>query len=126
MNKAKLFFIKEYNDEKMLIHSECVIEACVNMVKNTNLNKDIFIIAGWVHDMGKKEDKENHHEESIPFLHKFLEQNPEYKDLKEELEDCVLNHRSKGKPKTIYGLVFKAADKVALNNKRWFEFKKQG
>ena len=37
-----------YNDEKIKIHSECVIEACINMSKNTELNQDVFIIAGWI------------------------------------------------------------------------------
>lgn len=127
MNTNKLtsnFFTKQYNNKKMMVHSECVIEACLNMVRNTNLNKDIFIIAGWIHDLGKKINKENHHQESIPLLHKFLEQNPKYNDIKNELEDCILNHRSHGNPKTIYGLIFKAADKVALRNKKWLEFNK--
>jgi len=123
MNKAKEFFIREYNNEKMLIHSECVVECCLGMAEDSDLNKDIFIIAGWIHDMGKIVDKENHHEESIPFLHKFLKENPEYNDLKEELEDSILNHRTTGNLKTVYGMILRTADKAASHKLKYIKWK---
>lgn len=121
---GKDFFEKVWNDEKIKIHSECVIEACINMSINTELNKDIFIIAGWIHDIGRKSDKGTHHILSINFLKDFLKENPEFIKIQKEIEDCILNHRTEGNPKTIYGLIFKCADKVALHNNKWIEYKK--
>lgn len=120
---AHAFFAEEWDDEKIRIHSECVIEACLNMAKNTDLKEEVFIIAGWVHDIGIKIDKDKHHELSLDFLDKFLGKYPEFEPIKEELKDCILNHRTEGKPKTLYGLIFKTADKVALRNKKWLAYK---
>lgn len=120
---GKAFFEKKWNDEKIKIHSECVIDACINMSLRTDLNQDIFIIAGWIHDLGKKIDKDTHHIISLDFLKEFLEENKEFIQFKTELEDCIINHRSDGKPETIYGLIFKCADKVALHNNKWLEYK---
>lgn len=121
---GKDFFEKIWNDEKIKIHSECVIEACINMSINTELNKDIFIIAGWIHDIGRKLDKDSHHILSINFLKDLLKENPQFVKIQNEIEDCILNHRADGNPKTIYGLIFKCADKVALHNNKWIEYKK--
>ena len=122
-NLGKEFFEKNWNDKKIKIHSECVIESCLNMSKNTNLNKDIFIIAGWIHDLGRKIDKNKHQIISLEFLSKFLEENSEVRGFDKELRDCILNHRSEGKPETIYGRIFKCADKVALHNHEWLKYK---
>jgi len=104
---GKAFFEKVWNDEKMKIHSECVIESCINISKNSDLNKDIFIIAGWIHDIGKKLDKNLHHIKSIDFLKDFLIENPQFIKINNEIQDCILNYRTAGKPKTIYGMVFR-------------------
>lgn len=118
---AEKFFNEEWGDRDMKIHSECVIEACLGMTVNTNLDKDIFIISGWIHDMGRKEDKDNHHIISINYLDKFLSMHPEFSGLRKEIEDCIINHRSGKIPRTIYGKVFQLADKVALLNRRWIK-----
>jgi metal-dependent HD superfamily phosphatase/phosphodiesterase len=118
------FFKKNWDDKKIRIHSECVIETCINASYKTKLNENIFIIAGWIHDLGIKIDKENHHIISLNFLKKFLEEHQEYKKFENEIKDCILNHRSEGKPETIYGLLFKCADKIALHHNKWTKFKK--
>jgi len=123
-HKAFKFWQKHAGDKKHLIHNIAVIEACLGMVNNTDLEPEVFIIAGWIHDLGKLNDKENHHIESLKFLKEFLAQNPEYNKWNKELADCIKNHRTKGNPETIYGQVFKVADKAALRNKKWLEYKK--
>lgn len=117
------FYVQEWNDEKIKIHSECVIDACFNMTNNSNLKKEVFIIAGWIHDIGRKIDKDNHHVISLDFLEKFLKQHPEYEELKDLIKDCILNHRTNGVPTTKYGQIFQLADKVALKNDKWLEYK---
>ena len=119
MHKAQEFYESAWGNEVIRAHSECVIEACVQMCVGTDLNEDVFVIAGWIHDIGRKIDKATHHELSLDFLDEFLEQNPQYSKLKEDIVDCIRHHRRDGTPSTVYGLVFKAADKVALHNKKW-------
>jgi metal-dependent HD superfamily phosphatase/phosphodiesterase len=121
-NLGKDFFEKIWGDEKIKLHSECVIEACLNFSINTDLNKEIFIVAGWLHDIGRKIDKDSHHFLGINFLDDFLKENPSLLFFREEIADCILNHRSDGKPKTVYGMIFKCADKVALHNIKWLKY----
>lgn len=123
-HKVFEFWKKEIGDQKHDIHCGAVIEACLGMISNTNLEPEVFVIAGWIHDMGKLIDKENHHLESINFLYEFIRQNKEYEKLNFELRDCILNHRTGSNPETLYGLIFKCADKVALHNNKWLEYKK--
>ena len=112
-------------DEKHNIHCGVVIEACLGMINNTNLEKDIFIISGWIHDMGKLDNKADHHIASIKYLDEFLNDNEKYKKWDLELRDSIINHRSDGNPKTIYGRILKLADKIALCNIKWLEYKKK-
>lgn len=126
MNAYKLaygFCAKELGDETTQLHSECVIDACMSMCKDTDFNKDIFAIAGWLHDIARKKNTEKHHEAALEYVDKFLAMHPEYLYIKEEIVDCIRNHRSDGNPRTIYGLVFKAANKVAMRNLKWLETK---
>ncbi len=122
---AKNFFESEWHDEKHRVHCECVVTACLGMIQNTTLEPVVFILAGWLHDMGKMIDKENHHQESIKFTKRFIEQYPEYKDYLGLIEDCILHHRSTGVPSNEYSRIFQLADKVALSNHKWIEYKGQ-
>ena len=124
LHPAEKFFAENWNDTKHRIHISAVIKACLGTARDTYLNPELFVIAGWIHDMGKLTDKKNHHIASIKFLDKFVKEHPKYLRNYEILKDCIINHRTDGNPKTVYGLVFKAADKVALRNKKWLDFKK--
>lgn len=122
---VKTFFQNEWDDEKHWIHCQCVVDACLGMIKNTDLDPVVFILAGWLHDLGKIIDKENHHKESIKFVTKFINQYPEYKDYLSLIEDCIINHRSEGVPTSVYAHIFQLADKVAVSNHDWIEYKKK-
>lgn len=92
------------------------------MIKNTDLNSTIFDIAGWVHDLGRKEDEGKHHEIGLQYLDKFLQKYPEFKSVKKEISDCILNHRRKQTPTTIYGRIMQVADKLSLHHKKWIKY----
>ena len=66
--EVKDFFKTEWNDEKHWIHCSCVIQACLGMIQGTNLNPAVFILAGWLHDMGKIIDDEHHQIESMQYV----------------------------------------------------------
>ena len=78
-HKAFEFWKEKMSDTKHNIHCNAVIESCINMTINTNMEPEIFIIAGWIHDMGKLIDKKNHHIESLKYLDEFLHKNDKYK-----------------------------------------------
>ncbi len=119
------FWKNKVGDKNQDIHCGTVIEACLGMITHTNLEGEIFIIAGWLHDLGKIINKHNHHIESLRFLNEFLELHKDYKKWRCELEDCILNHRTGMKPKTLYGQIFQIADKVGLLNEDWVNYKKK-
>ena len=119
---AKQFFIQKWNDKKHKIHCQAVIDTCIGVIKKTNINKDIFIVAGWIHDMGKLDNKKLHHEYSLSYLNEFLLLYPTFKELESVLIDCIQNHRTDGKPLTIEGKLFQIADKIALQNTKWVSF----
>lgn len=119
---AEIFFDNEWGKEKVKVHSSCVIECCLGMTQESDLDPEIFEIAGWIHDMGRKIASENHENLSLKFLEKFLIAHEEYMSKRAEIVDCILNHRTTGDPKTIYGLIFRAADKASkhkLRSIRW-------
>lgn len=125
---VKRFFIDNWNDKKHKIHCQAVEDCCFGMIKNTDMDRNIFIIASWIHDMGKIIDKKNHEIESINILKVFLNKynhNYIFKDKIEIIKDCILNHRTNGKPNTLYGRIFKLADKVALIDKNWIKWRNQ-
>ncbi len=122
---AKKFFEDEWNDKKIKLHSECVIDCCKGMIKDTDLNPDVFDIAGWLHDIGRKEDKDTHHEIGLRYLDKFLKIYPEYSKLKTELHDCILNHRRTQVPEMIYGRIIQVADKVSKHHRDWINHSKK-
>jgi len=123
-HSAYTFWEKEMGDEKHLIHCSAVINAALAMIQHTNLEPEIIIIAGWIHDMGKLTDKKNHHVESLTYLETYLKEHEQYRAYEEQLKDCILNHRRGGTPTTIYGQIMQVADKVALKDKRWIEYKR--
>lgn len=124
-NISKEFFEEKYNDERMKVHSMCVIDCCKNMIKDTDLNPIVFDVAGWIHDIGKKDNKDRHHEISLEYFDEFLKKYPEFKSIKYEISDCILNHRREQIPETIYGKIMQVADKVSLCHKDWIEYLKK-
>jgi hypothetical protein len=115
------FFKKKWGDLSIGLHSKCVIECCLSLTKNTDLDSDIFIIAGWIHDLGRQKDVLQHHKISLDYFDMFLQEYPEFVEKKDLVVDCIINHRTDGSPQTIYGIVFKACDKIAFHHKKWLK-----
>jgi len=118
------FFEEHWNDPKHHIHCSAVLKACLGMIQDTDLNPEVFIVAAWIHDMGKLRDKENHHVESMHYLDLFMQEYPQFRGIYDTVKDCIIHHRTHGTPQTLYGQIFQVADKVALENKGWKKFKK--
>jgi HD superfamily phosphodiesterase len=117
------FFQDKWGDPAIKLHSQCVIDCCLSLTKDTDLDSDVFIIAGWIHDLGRKTDVSQHHKLSLEYLDIFLQEYPVFAKKKDLIMDCILNHRKDGSPQSIYGIVFKASDKIALYHKKWLKSK---
>jgi HD superfamily phosphodiesterase len=122
---AETFFEGKKCGEKMHVHCSCVIECCLGMAKDSDLDEQVFIVAGWIHDIAKKINDEQHHEISVIYLDEFLELHPEYNPKRREIADCIVHHRRAGKPETIYGMIFRAADKAAKHKLRCIRWKQE-
>jgi len=99
---------KEYK-EFFLQHSKLVGDIALILAEKKNVDKELLRIVGWIHDIGKAIDDENHAEHSVELIKKEYE-------IDDKLRDCILNHGPSGKPKTEEGKVIKVADKAAFLN----------
>jgi metal-dependent HD superfamily phosphatase/phosphodiesterase len=125
VHPSEAFFHRTATDEKMRVHCAAVIDCCIGACTGTTLNNEVFVIAGWIHDLGKLTGKANHHNTSLLFLDEFLAEAPQYEHLRPEITDCILHHRTQGTPTTLYGELFKVADKVALESEAWTPYRKR-
>lgn len=110
---AKEIFSTEKDAESRefhLSHSKAVVETSLILAKNTKADKELLKIAGWLHDIGQTINKDTHAEHSL----KILEQKGF--NLNEKLIDCILNHGTSGKPKSIEGKIIRIADKASMLN----------
>jgi HD superfamily phosphodiesterase len=114
-DKAKEFFMKVWGNKEYAEHSEKVRDLCLELVEDTELNKDVFIVASWIHDLGNSKDKENHVFESMDLLDLFMQVNPEMKEHYDAISDCILHHTTEKNPETIYGKIFQYAERKARN-----------
>jgi len=119
------FFNKRCDVEAIRIHSECVIETALNLTRDTILEEDVFIIAGFLHDIARKESKEVHHLIAVENLKLFLTEHPVYKKHYEEIRDCLVHHRRFENPQTIYAKVFQIAVMLTPYTNRWKEYEKR-
>jgi HD superfamily phosphodiesterase len=120
--KAKQFYDEQWGNEEIKIHSACVIDVCKNTSINLKLNTVVFDIAGWIHDIGRKDNIEKHHEIGLTYLNVFLQKYSEYNSIKDEISDCILNHRTSRKPTTPYGKIMQLADKLSFYHKNMIEY----
>lgn len=125
-SSAKRFYEDEYGDERIRVHSEEVIEVCLNTIKGTLLDPGVFLIAGWLHDIGRKDGKEGHSVRSCELAKKFFRAQERFKEYEVLVLDCIRHHGSDGRPETLYGRVFQTADKVALQRSRWLVRERRG
>lgn len=109
-DKAKQFFMNIWGDKAQAEHAQKVVDSCVMLSKDADLNEDVFRVAGWIHDLGKIKDVSNHSFESMNLLDLFLQEHPEMADYYDQIADCILHHATQTNPETIYGKIFQYAD----------------
>jgi len=123
--RAGEFFDKECGITAIRVHSECVIDICLNSSSNTVLEEDVFIIAGFLHDIVRKQSSDKHHILAIDYLKKFLKEYPVYEKFFDEIRDCIIHHRRFENPQTMYAKIFQNAILLVPYTKKWREFEKR-
>lgn len=92
----------------LLIHSEKVGLIANLLAMSVNKQNDLFVVAGWLHDIGNIIDNKNHAKHSLTVLKE------RGIDVDEVLKDCILNHGDKNEAKTLEGKIFQIADKLSI------------
>jgi len=108
---AKKIFSRYKNkaDKEFYIsHSRAVAETASILASRKKVDKDVLIMAGWLHDIGSIVDRKNHAEHSIELLEK------EGYIISRALRDCILNHGKSKNPTTAEGKIFRIADKASV------------
>lgn len=106
--REKFANVKDDEDREWhVLHSKAVGETALILAGNKNVDRETLLVAGWLHDIGRIEQDEEHGKRSVDILER------EGYELSEELKDCILEHGNKGNPGTEEGKIIKAADKIS-------------
>jgi len=102
---------KEFNK----IHAKTTIECAVTLAEGKKIAVEILELAGWLHDIGKIMNSDNHPQYSLELLEK------EEFEIDEKLKDCILNHGTAGNPQSEEAKIMQIADKVSMINPEFLE-----
>jgi putative nucleotidyltransferase with HDIG domain len=91
-----------------LIHAEAVVKISKILAKRLGADASVTEACGWVHDIGKIVEMENHAEHSISLLEK------EKIEVTQQIKDCILNHATSGKPLSPEAKIIQMADKMSI------------
>lgn len=106
-----------------LVHSAAVKFVSLNLSEPLqDVNKQVLIVASWLHNIGKAKDAEGHEIISYEYTKNLFKNMPS--DFYYTLSDCVLNHCSSKKPETTEGEILHDADKIAFLHPTYLDFVK--
>lgn len=97
--------LDEVNQKWNFLHSKFMIEAIKELTLNEKIIDKLKPLA-WIHDIGKTISNEEHAKLSLGLLKNF--------GLDEIEEDCILNHGTKGDPKSEEAKIFQKADGISI------------
>ncbi len=106
---AKQLFgkVKSAKDKEIfLAHMKQVRETALILAEKRKVDRKTLVIAANLHDIGRTISSEDHAFHSVNILKKSGFR------VDSKLEDCILNHGSSKKPKTVEGKIIKTADKL--------------
>ena len=120
-NLAKKYLLKKEIDPYHFIHTKKVVQIIKIISKNKKIDKECLEICAWVHDIGYslrncKNCDPYHAEDTLKLLKK-----ERYK-ITNIIKDCILNHGSKGKPKTKEGKLLQIATKFNIIDKSFITY----
>jgi len=92
-------------------HEKAVVACSKLLAQSRKIDNEVLEIAGWLHDIGKSIENENHAQHSIEILEK------QGYEISEILRDCILNHGTHDIPNTEEGKIIHIADKLSTINK---------
>ena len=93
----------------VIVHTKGVADTAVIIAKRLKADANAVAMAAWVHDIGKAIEDSDHAVHSVELLKKeFI--------VSDLIEDCVINHGTKGTPKSIEAKILQASDKLFIIN----------
>jgi HD superfamily phosphodiesterase len=120
LSKKYLFKNKKI-DQYHYIHTLKIVEAIKIISKKKKINKKELIISAWIHDIGYAfNNAPNNYPSHAKNTIKLLEKE-RYK-VSETVRDCILNHGSKGNPKTKEGKLLQISIKFNIIDKDFLKY----
>ena len=114
MHKTQVFISPEGDHYRTrLTHTLEVSQIARTIASALNLNENLTEAIALGHDLGHTPFE--HNKQSVRVVSK-IEKNGEGLNLSKEVLDGILNHRGKGKPKTLEGKIVQISDKIAYVN----------
>lgn len=119
---AKKYLLKKDNiDPYHFIHTLKVVQAIKIIGKRKKLDMNLLEICAWVHDIGysisnSPNNDPIHAKNSIKLLIK------EGYEVTDKIKDCILNHGSRGNPKTKEGKILQIAVKFNIIDKDFLQY----
>lgn len=103
------------------VHTLKVVEISKIISKKKNVNKNDLLISAWVHDIGyafnnAPNNFPGHAKNTIKLIKK------EGYEINDTVKDCVLNHGSRGNPRTKEGKLLQIAVKFNIIDKDFFKY----
>ena len=100
------------SNQSFILHCRLVIDDA--LILSHGKYKNEISIAAWLHDLERIKSGEDHVKYSLVFADEFLKETKLSAKSKIIILDCIKNHGSSGKPETIIGIYFQAADKLSM------------
>lgn len=132
IENAESYVINLYNEQldKQFVyhnvaHSQRVVEKSLELAELAKLNdedKQKLVLAAWFHDSGFTINPENHEEEGVKIVSKFLEENKVDVKLIDDVSNLILSTKVDVKPKTALEKLLNDADCSHVGSKNYDEF----
>lgn len=107
-----------------LTHTQRVVEKSVLLAEQCGLaeqEKNVLLIAAWLHDIGYTKNIEKHEEESVLLAQSFFKDFPINAADEEAVYQLILATRAGHEPKTLSEKIIRDADCSHLGSKTFFE-----
>ncbi len=114
---AKNFAIKRYlrfYPLFTLVHTLDVVDLCKKLAESKEVNMDLLLTSAWLHDIGRIENEEKHHEVGARIAEKLLKSWGADKSFIEGVKHCIREHGTKGMPRSEEAKILREADGVSV------------
>ncbi|NNE03672.1 MAG: HD domain-containing protein [Eudoraea sp.] len=107
-----------------LRHTERVVKSAEELINFYKLNakdKEVLLLAAWLHDTGYTKGADNHEENSCAIAKNFLSKHDVDSELKKKVEACIMATKRFSKPTTLLEEIIRDADSSHFGKNSYLE-----